>query len=136
MPEPVDCYIGIGSNLGNRREHIRCALRKVGALSKTSVVRVSSIRSSKPQGGAPGQGDFLNAVIAIRTELSPQSLLLGLKEIEKSLGRRKTKQYDPRVIDLDILLYGNKFVDTVKLKIPHPRMYERDFVLKPFMELV
>jgi 2-amino-4-hydroxy-6-hydroxymethyldihydropteridine diphosphokinase len=132
----VTCYLGLGSNLGNRRKNIRAAIRKISALKNTEVIKSSRIIESEPAGGPAGQGKFLNAALKIRTRLSPSTLLKELKSIEKELGRKKTVRFGPRTIDLDILFYGDKIVNTKVLKIPHPRMFERDFVLRSLSEVV
>lgn len=132
----VICYIGIGSNLGDRLKVIRSAIKRIKALQGTKVLKVSKIIETLPQGGPKGQGKFLNGVIKIRTKLSPVKLFSSLKAIESSLGRKKTLRFGARIIDLDILLYAKKFIQTEKLIIPHPRMFERDFVLKPLLEIL
>lgn len=130
------CFIGIGSNLGKRRENIRLALKKIKALEGTLVIKLSKIRETDPVGGPKGQGKFLNAVLKIKTTIPEGQLLRKLKKIEKELGRKKTLRWGPRVIDLDILLYGDKIIKRKNLKIPHPRIFEREFVLKPLLEVI
>ncbi len=126
-------YIGIGSNLGNRQENINTALSLVEK-SGIRINKISSVIETEPVGG-PAQGKFLNAAIEIETALPPHELLNQLKSIEKSLGRKKTVLNGPRTIDLDILLYDNIKINTSELIIPHPRMLERDFVLRPLKEI-
>jgi len=129
------CYLGLGSNLGNRRKNIKKAL---GYLAKTKGIKtekVSRIYETEPVGG-PAQNKFLNAAVKIRTSLSPQLLLNTIKKIEKDLGRKRSIRWAPREIDLDILLYANKIIRRRGLIIPHPRMFERDFVLKPLREII
>ena len=128
-------YLGIGSNLGNRRKNINTAIEKLNSIKGIEVKRVSSIIETKPEGGEP-QNKFLNGVIEIETGLSPFGLLRHLKKIEKELGRVKTARNAPRVIDLDILTFGDKNINTPRLKIPHPRMQERGFVMRPLKELL
>jgi len=130
------CFLGIGSNLGNRRGNIRVALKKIAGLKGTKLIKLSRVRETKPVGGPKGQGKFLNAALKIKTRLLPLSLLKELKKIEKQLGRKKTVRWGPRTIDLDILLYEDKIIQAEKLTIPHPRLMERDFVLKPLLELL
>jgi len=130
------CYIGIGSNLGNRKENIRLAINKVNALKSTRVLKRSKAMKSLAVGGPLKQPGFLNAVLKIDTELPALTLLRKLKEIEKQMGRKKTVRFGPRVIDLDILLYADKFMRSKKLTIPHPRMFVRDFVVKPLAEIL
>lgn len=130
------CYLGIGSNLGDRRKNIKLALGKIRALKDTRIVKISKIIETRPVGGPPGQGKFLNAAMKAETKLSPKMLLKELKIIEKSLGRTDTLRWGPRVIDLDILFYGNKSINTKNLIIPHPRVFERDFVTRPLSEII
>lgn len=128
-------YIGIGSNLGDRKANIEKAVRLVKLIKKVKVKRISSIYETKPVGGPP-QEDFLNGVFEIETSLSPFMLLEELQKIEKYLGRKRSVKNGPRTIDLDILLFGNKKIDTKELKIPHPRMHKREFVLRGLRELM
>jgi dihydroneopterin aldolase/2-amino-4-hydroxy-6-hydroxymethyldihydropteridine diphosphokinase len=132
----VTCYLGVGSNLGKRRENIRSAIKKINNLKTTKVIKSSRIIETRPMGGPSGQGIFLNAALKIRTGLSPSLLLKELKSIEKELARKKTVRFGPRTIDLDILFYGDKIIKRNGLQVPHPRMFERDFVLKPLSEIV
>jgi 2-amino-4-hydroxy-6-hydroxymethyldihydropteridine diphosphokinase len=128
------CYLGIGSNLGNREENIAQAIEKVRQLPDTAVVKVSSLIETAPQGG-PAQGLFLNAAMEVKTRLSPRQLLSALQKIEKDLGRARGVKNGPRTIDLDILLYGGLKLSQPDLTIPHPRIRERDFVLIPLREI-
>jgi 2-amino-4-hydroxy-6-hydroxymethyldihydropteridine diphosphokinase len=111
-------------------------VEKIRALKNTKILKLSRIRESEPLGGPANQGKFLNAALKIQTSLSPLSLLKQLKIIEKVLGRKKTVRWGPRLIDLDILFYGDKFIQRGDLKIPHPRLFEREFVLKPLVEVI
>ncbi|MCX5711368.1 MAG: 2-amino-4-hydroxy-6-hydroxymethyldihydropteridine diphosphokinase [Candidatus Omnitrophica bacterium] len=130
-----DCFVGLGSNLGNKRKNLLKALQKIKQLKETKIIKASKIIQSMPLGG-PKQPKFLNAVIKLRTELSPLSLLKKLKNIEAELGRKKTVRWGPRVIDLDILLYSDRIIETKELTVPHPRIFERDFVIKPLLEVL
>lgn len=132
----VTCYLGIGSNLGDRRINIKSAVEKIGKLKGARVIKLSKIIETSPVGGPAGQGKFLNAVLKIRTSLSPLTLLKKLKQIEKSLGRKKTVRFGPRTIDLDILFFGERIIDAKTLKVPHPRISEREFVLRPLLEVI
>lgn len=132
----VICYLGIGSNLGDRRKNIELAIRQIKALKDTKVIKLSRVIESEPQGGPGGQPKFLNACLKIKTNSSPSVLLKKLKQIEKNLGRKKSVRYGPRTIDLDILFYGDKIVNTKTLKVPHPRIFEREFVIKPLLEVI
>ncbi len=128
-------YIGIGSNLSNRQKNIEEAIRFLNKDKRIKVKKISSLYESCPVGGPP-QGKYLNGVIKIETDCSPQVLLKRLKEIEKRVGRvyRKVK-WAPREVDLDILLYGNVVINKPNLILPHKLMAEREFVLKPLAEI-
>jgi 2-amino-4-hydroxy-6-hydroxymethyldihydropteridine diphosphokinase len=130
------CYLGIGTNLGNRKENIKLAVKKVYALKDTRVLKESKVMESLPVGGPAGQRRYLNAALKIDTQLPALALLRQLKEIESQMGRKKTMRFGPRIIDLDILLYADKVIKSKKLTIPHPRMFERDFVVKPLKEIL
>ena len=130
------CYLGIGSNLGLRKENIKLAIKKISVLKDTRVIKKSKIMESLPVGGPAGQCNFLNTALKIETKLSALILLKKLKEIENQVGRKKTVRFGPRVIDLDILLYGDKIINSKPLTVPHPRMFNREFVIKPLMELL
>lgn len=132
----VICYLGIGSNLGDRNRNIKEAIKKINLLKDTKVIKISKIIETKPVGGPRAQGDFLNAALKIQTRISPLKLLKDLKKIEKGLGRAKTVSYGPRAIDLDILFYGDRSINTKELIIPHPRIFARDFVIKPLSEVI
>ena len=130
----MNCYIGIGSNLGDRQRNIDEAILQLSKIKGIEVKRVSNIYETDPMGG-PKQGKYLNGVIEIDTRLNPKELMAGLLKIEEQLGRKRTIKNGPRTIDLDILLYGDKIIDEAGLKIPHPRMLEREFVIKPMNDL-
>ena len=134
-------YLGLGSNLGNREENILHAVKKIQELIGT-VECQSALFDTEPWGFS-SENRFLNAVVRVKTTLSPRQLLETTKKIEKSLGRRKKSQtkngravYHDRIIDIDILLYDDITVDEPDLKIPHPLMYERDFVMIPLQEVL
>ena len=130
------CYIGIGSNLGDRKKTIGSAIKKIKALKKTRILRVSKLIETMPVGGPAAQPKYLNAAAKLDTAISPLKLLKEFKKIEKELGRVKTVRNAPRTIDLDILLYGDSIINTKELTIPHPRMFDRDFVIKPLLEVI
>lgn len=130
------CYIGIGSNLGDRRKNILSAIKKIKALKDTKVLKVSKLIETNPVGGPKGAGKFLNGALKIDTNIPPKTLLNKFKKIEQELGRIKNAINRPRTIDLDILLYSDKIINTKKLVTPHPRMFEREFVLKPLSEVI
>ncbi len=123
-------YVGLGSNLGDRKQAIRQAAERIGA------VRLSGIRETEPWGYAD-QPDFLNAVAEVETELGPRELLDFLLGVEHDLGRERGAgpRYGPRTIDLDLLLYDEEAIDEPGLTVPHPRLHERRFVLEPLVEL-
>lgn len=123
-------YIGLGGNLGDRIGYLRSALRRVGSLGK--VVAVSRVYETAPQ-DFMDQGPFLNAVLALCTRLDPATLLDRLKRIERELGRSPGPRFGPREIDLDVLL-GPETRETDPI-LPHPRMHERAFVLRPLADL-
>jgi 2-amino-4-hydroxy-6-hydroxymethyldihydropteridine diphosphokinase len=126
-------YIGIGSNLGNREHNCRRAIELLGQRG-VRVRKRSSLYETEPW-GVKDQPRFLNMVIEIETELNPQELLEVLKNAETEVGRQKTFTWGPRIIDLDILFYNDLIVNEDNLKIPHPFMHERDFVLRPLVEI-
>lgn len=126
-------YLGLGSNMGKRREQIDAALRFLEG-SGVSVVRRSSFYETEPV-GVEDQPWFLNAVVATRTDLSPLELLALCKEAERRGNRAKTFRFGPRTIDVDILLYKGQVYRDDTLLIPHPRMHERRFVLVPLVEI-
>lgn len=130
------CYLGVGSNLGNRKKNITSAVKKINALKDTKVIKVSRIIKTRAVGGPKGQPEFLNAALKIKTGLPPAALLKKLKEIERGLGRTEAARWGPRTIDLDILLYGTRSIDKKGLKIPHPRMFGRKFVIEPLLEII
>ena len=131
---PQTVYIGIGSNLGDRKANIEKAIWLVKLLKGVKLKNISSIYETDPEGG-PHQGKYLNGVFEIETRLDPLRLLGELQGIERHLGRKRKIRNAPRTIDLDILLFGNRKVDIGKLKIPHPRMHRREFVLRGLREL-
>lgn len=133
MPHRV--FIGVGSNLGDRRANCREARRRLSELPKTRVVKESSLYESEPHGDAKTW--FGNSVVEIETELGPADLLKQIKKIEEDMGRKrvKGKRWGSRIIDLDILFFDMETIDKRNLKVPHPRMPERRFVLVPLSEL-
>jgi 2-amino-4-hydroxy-6-hydroxymethyldihydropteridine diphosphokinase len=126
-------HIGIGSNLGERRENCQKALELLKGKGVT-IRKLSSFYETEPW-GVTDQPSFLNAAVELETTLPPDKLLFILKDIEKTMGRVKTIQWGPRIIDLDILFYDDEIIDTDLLKIPHPLLHERDFVLAPLVEI-
>lgn len=131
----TEAYIGIGSNIGNRRRYIDSAMELLRESEGIEVDEVSDFYETDPVGGPP-QGRYLNGVVKIRTSLSPRELLIKLQAIEGSLGRKRVVKDGPRTIDLDILTYGDAKVEEKGLIIPHPRMHEREFVKRPLADLL
>lgn len=130
----VTAYIGLGANLGDREAGINKALVELVRSGAGRLTRVSSLYETEPV-GIREQPDFLNAVAEIETETAPAELLAALREIERKVGREKTFKWGPRVIDLDILLYGDTSLAEDNLEIPHPEMHRRAFVLTPLAEI-
>lgn len=122
-------YVALGSNLGDRRVHLRGA---VGALP--DVQRVSSVYETAPVGG-PEQGPYLNCVVELDTDLDPHELLAACQAAEQAAGRQRDVRWGPRTLDADVLIYDDLELDTPDLVIPHPRMNERRFVLAPLSDL-
>ena len=133
---PVTAYLGLGSNLGQREANLAQAVRLLAQSPQVRVRRSSSIYETAPWGVAE-QPRFLNAVLEITTSLSPVALLGLAKAVEAEVGREPTFRWGPRLIDVDILLYGERVIqlDDPDLQIPHPSMAERAFVLVPLAEL-
>lgn len=127
-------YLALGSNEGNRFANIREAIRRLEDGGGCRVVGCSSVYETKPV-GVIEQPDFLNAVVRVTTALTPLALLDYCQAIERSMGRVRTIRWGPRVIDIDILLYGQGSVCTDRLVIPHPEMLKRAFVLVPLSEI-
>jgi 2-amino-4-hydroxy-6-hydroxymethyldihydropteridine diphosphokinase len=125
-------YIGLGSNQGDRMAHLAEALAGLRRLGE--VERFSRVYETEPVGFLQ-QPDFLNAACCLNTDLDPPTLLFELKRIEGALGRRPTFPNGPRPIDLDLLLYDDRVIDTPELRVPHPRLAERAFVLVPLMDI-
>jgi 2-amino-4-hydroxy-6-hydroxymethyldihydropteridine diphosphokinase len=127
-------YVGIGSNLGDRLGHLRAAVRGLAAATGVTVVAVSPVYETAPVGGPP-QPDYLNAVVALDTTLSPRALLEVAQRLERDAHRVRAERFGPRTLDVDVLLVGDERVDEPDLVVPHPRMHERGFVLVPLRDL-
>jgi 2-amino-4-hydroxy-6-hydroxymethyldihydropteridine diphosphokinase len=133
----VICYLGIGSNLGNRRKNISLALQKINRLKGIEILKISKIIQTFPVGGPRGQRKFLNAALKIKTKFNPATLLKKLQIIEQELGRPKRHPLcGPRTIDLDILFYGDRIIRRKNLEVPHPRIFAREFVIRPLLEVI
>ena len=127
-------HLSLGSNLGDRAEHLRRALEAVAVLPDTRLVAQSSIHETAPW-GVTDQPSFLNLAAAIETALGPLELLAAVKEIEVRLGRLPGPHWGPRVIDIDLVLWQDKVMESDALTLPHPRFRERAFVLLPLREI-
>jgi 2-amino-4-hydroxy-6-hydroxymethyldihydropteridine diphosphokinase len=128
-------YIAVGSNLGDRQKCISRALGQLGGLAEVKVTRTSSLMENPAVGGPKDSPDFLNGAAEIRTSLEPRALLQRLHEIERALGRERREKWEPRIIDLDLLLYGDQIIATDELTVPHPLMHTRRFVLEPLAQI-
>lgn len=127
-------YLSIGSNIGDREKNLKSAIKLLEKVPEIAIKKISSIYETDPV-GFEEQARFLNAVICISTALSPQKLLSFVQKVEKELGRKREIHWGPRTIDLDILLYNQENIDSEQLMIPHPRMFERGFVMIPLLEI-
>lgn len=123
-------FLGLGSNLGDRLEELR---RAVAALP--DLVAVSPVYETAPVGGPEDQGPYLNAVAELDTELAPEELLALARRLEEAAGRVRTVRHGPRTLDVDVLLVGDRRVDGPDLTVPHPRLWERRFVVAPLADL-
>jgi len=127
-------YVGLGSNLENPREQVLAAFDELAGLPETRLVRRSALYRSAPI-GHEAQPDFVNAVARLETELAPPRLLEALQRIESRHGRERSFPGAPRTLDLDLLLYGDAVIASPALTLPHPRMHQRAFVLRPLAEI-
>jgi 2-amino-4-hydroxy-6-hydroxymethyldihydropteridine diphosphokinase len=135
VSEERRAYIGLGSNEGDRAAHLQGAIDALGATAGVLVVAVSPVYETEPVGGPP-QGDYLNAVVAVETILSPRDLLDVAKRAEAAAGRAPGgERWGPRPLDVDILLVGHELVNEPDLTVPHARLFERHFVLAPLGDL-
>ena len=126
-------YIALGSNLGNREVNLKEALRRL-VQKGIQIITVSDFITTRPY-GITDQPDFLNAVAEVKTEKTPVELLRSLLQIEQEMGRKRIRRWGERNIDLDLLLYDDKIIDLPDLKVPHPDMRNRDFVLRPLAQI-
>jgi 2-amino-4-hydroxy-6-hydroxymethyldihydropteridine diphosphokinase len=125
-------YLSLGSNIGDRAANLNAAIERLRALGE--VVAVSSFYETEPV-EFTAQAWFLNCAVTLDTEKTPQEMLAGILDIEQQLGRRRGQDKGPRIIDVDILLFGDSVIDNPGLTIPHPAMHERRFVLEPLAEI-
>lgn len=132
-PGPWRAFIGLGSNLGDRRAHLRGALE--GLEAGGDVTAVSPLYETEPVGGPDGQGPYLNVVVELSTLDTPRELLERCRSLEEAADRRRTVRWGPRTLDADVLWVAGWEVDDADLIVPHPRMWERRFVLAPLSDL-
>ena len=130
MPDLI--YLSLGSNLGDREQNLREAVRRLGSVG--TLQTISSIYETEPV-EFTDQPVFMNCAVGLETSASPDQLMVELLEIEKAMGRQRVQKKGPRIIDLDILLFGDQVVNLPALTIPHPSMHQRRFVLEPLAEI-
>jgi 2-amino-4-hydroxy-6-hydroxymethyldihydropteridine diphosphokinase len=128
-------YIALGSNVGDRRANLAAATAALAATNGIDILRISKAIETEPVGCPPGSGAFLNSALALGTSLSAPALLAALHYVEAALGRERSVPNAPRVIDLDLLLFGDEVYDSPEITVPHPRLHERRFVLVPLAEI-
>jgi len=135
MHPTIIAYIGLGSNLSEPITQVKNAIEHIRKIAQSHVISVSSLYLSKPM-GPQDQDDYINAVLALETKLTPLELLDALQSIENNAGRvRKENRWGARILDLDIILFGNQMINTERLIVPHYGMKEREFVLVPLAEI-
>lgn len=133
--EPVVAYIGLGANLGDAKATLRAALAALRELPLTRLVAASSLYRTAPQDSAPGSPDYFNAVAAVETRLTAPDLLNAVQALEAAAGRERPYRNAPRTLDLDILLFGSAQIQSERLMLPHPRLWQRAFVLRPLADI-
>ncbi len=131
----VRSFVALGSNLGDRMQHMKDAVAAIDKEPNCAVSHVSALYETAPVGGPENQGPFLNAAMEIETTLKPQDLLRTLHRIESDHRRERVIPWGPRTLDLDLLLYGDIVSDKAELTLPHPRMHQRRFVMTPLCDL-
>ncbi len=127
-------FIGLGSNLGDKKGNLEAAINHLEKSDSITIAAISPFYDTEPQ-GYEDQPDFLNCVVKVQTSLEPEELLELLKQIERNMGREKVQRWGPRIIDLDILFYDTLIVRNNGLRIPHPEVHKRWFVLKPMNDI-
>ena len=132
-PAPVRAFVGLGSNLGDRRASLSAAVE--GLRTAGDVVAVSPLYETEPVGGPAGQRPYLNVVVELRTGDSPRELLERCRALEAAAGRVRAERWGPRTLDADVLLVEGAVVDEPDLTVPHPRLWERRFVVQPLADL-
>lgn len=135
MSPSTTAYIALGANLEDRAANLFAAVARISRLPRVYPGRLSDLFETAPVGGPPGAPPFLNAALEVRTTLDPRALLGALLGIEQELGRVRRERWEPRLIDLDLLLYGDRILSSQELVIPHPLMHRRRFVLEPLAQI-
>ncbi len=130
-----EAVIALGTNLGNKIENINAAVRAIARLSEVKILKASSVYETEPIGCDDDSDKYYNAAILVETEASPALLLGECLGIEAAMGRHRTKKNEPRIIDLDLILYEGFKSESYELTVPHPRIFERAFVMAPLLEL-
>jgi 2-amino-4-hydroxy-6-hydroxymethyldihydropteridine diphosphokinase len=131
----AQCLLALGSNLGDRRATLVAALEALDALEGVHLVRHSDWYRSAPEGGPPGQGEYLNGAAIVETNLTPEQLLQAVHQVEQRFGRQRGERWAARTLDIDLLLVDDQVIETPGLSIPHPRLADRRFVLEPAAEI-
>ena len=134
MTDAVLAWVGLGGNTGDPIATLRAAIAELDTLPHTRVLRSSQLYRS-PAWGPVAQADFINAVALVETSLDAPALLEGMLGIERAFGRERQVRWGPRSLDLDLLLYGDRIIDVPGLRVPHPHLHERAFMLVPLLEL-
>jgi 2-amino-4-hydroxy-6-hydroxymethyldihydropteridine diphosphokinase len=130
----VRAFVALGSNLDDPADQLRRAFAALAGLQASTLLAMSPVYRSRPL-GPPGQPDYLNAVAALETRLEPLDLLDSLQQTERRHGRTRGERWGPRTLDLDLLLYGERRIDSARLQVPHPEMHRRAFVLVPLAQI-
>jgi len=133
--DTITAYIGLGANQGDRAANLYNAVARLSATPGVTIKQMSTLIDTPAVGGPEGSPPFLNGAIAIETTLGSHALMKVLTDIEKELGRVRREKWEPRLIDLDLLLYGTEIISSDNLIVPHPLMHERAFVLRPLAEI-
>ena len=133
MRDPVTAYVALGANLGDARRAVQDSFLQLGLIPETTLVRQSSLHQTAPVDSSGP--DYINAVAELSTQLTAPALLQHLQRIENEAGRERPYRNAPRTLDLDLLLYGSARIDSDRLTVPHPRMFERAFVMVPLGEI-
>ncbi len=131
----VPVFIGLGANLGDAPARLQWAVDRIGQWPQVQLTGHSSLYRSRPIDCAPGDPDFFNAVLSLQTRWTAMALLEALQSLELEAGRERPYRHAPRSLDLDLLLYGQARIESPRLVVPHPRMWERNFVLAPLAEI-